>query len=312
MLPHNKLFSTICIVMLILFSKVLPAQELQAKVVVLTQQLPNSVNKKIFTTLQNQLTNLLNNRAWTKDTYNPTERIECNFLLNVEQMTEENIFSATLTVQAARPVYNSSYKSALINFQDNNVTFKYIEYQPIEFNENRVAGTDALAANLTAIFAYYAYIILGMDYDSFSPKGGIEYFRKAQNIVNNAPEARNISGWKNFDGLRNRYWLAENINNNRYNMLHDVVYNYYRKGLDSMYTSPNEARENVLDALSKLQTLNQQFPGLMFVQFFMQERYQELSGIFKTASPSVQARALELLSTLDIANSNKYRNDWKQ
>lgn len=301
----------VCIAAALFVSTSLHAQELQAKVTVLAQKVPSTVDKKIFTTLQTQLTNLINNRKWTSDTYTPQERIECNFLLNIEDVPDENTYKATLTIQAARPVYNASYKSALVNFQDPDVLFKYIEYQPIEFNASRVSGTDPLAANLTATFAYYVYMILGMDYDSFSPKGGAPYFQQAQNIVNNSPESRSITGWKVFDGLRNRYWLNENTVNPKYNTIHDVIYNYYRTGLDQMYENANDARENVIDALSTLQTLSQQNPNLMFVQFFMQTRYSEIAGIFKKASPEVKGRAIELLSQLDVANIARYKADLK-
>ncbi|HRI21929.1 MAG TPA: DUF4835 family protein, partial [Panacibacter sp.] len=160
------------IVAALLWSVALHAQELQAKVTVLSQQIGTTVNKNVFTTMQTQLTNLLNNRKWTGDIFQPQEKIQCNFLLNLQSVSDDNIYKATLTVQAARPVYNSTYQSPLVNFQDADVTFKYQEYQPVEFNENRVGGTDPLSGNLTALFAYYAYIIVGLNYDSFELKGG--------------------------------------------------------------------------------------------------------------------------------------------
>lgn len=286
----------------------LQAQELQAKVTVLSQRVPSSVNKNIFNTLQTQLTNLLNSRKWTNDTYQPTEKIQCNFLVNLASVVSPDVYQASLTVQAARPVFNSSYQSALINFQDADFTFKYVEYQPVDFNENQVQGADALTANLTAVFAYYAYMILGLDYDSFSPKGGVPYFTKAQNIVNNAPEDRNITGWKSFDGVRNRYWLAENIMNARYNIIHDVFYGYYRSGLDSMYSNDASAREGALDALSKLQAFNQENPATMIEQFFVQNRSQEFVGLFKNADPMIKSRAINILSQLDVANIANYQN----
>jgi hypothetical protein len=286
----------------------LRAQELQAKVTVLAQRVNSTVNKNIFTTLQTQLTNLLNNRRWTTDVYQPNEKIQCNFLVNIESVVSDNVYKATLTVQAARPIFNSTYQSALINFQDPDFTFKYVEFQPVEFNDNQVQGTDALAANLTATFAYYVYMILGFDYDSYAIKGGVPYFTKAQNIINNAPEAREINGWRSFDGNRNRYWLTENIMNNRYNVMHDVLYGYYRSCLDSMYSSQDNARANALAALTKLQGLNQENPATMIVQFFVQNRAQEFIGIFKTADPMQKTRAAEILSQVDIANSNNYKN----
>lgn len=278
---------------------------------VLANRVPTTVDKKIFQTLQTQLTNFINNRKWTGDAFQPTERIQCSFLLNIENVVETNVYQASLTIQAARPVYNSSYSTALINFQDADVTFRYVEYQPVEFNENRVQGTDPLASNLTATFAYYLNIILGLDYDSFSAKSGDVFFQKSQNIVNNAPENRGISGWKAFDGLRNRYWLTENLLNTRYNVVHDVIYNYYRQGLDNMYENENEARTQILNALIQLQAVNQENPNSMVVQFFMAGKSIELIRIFKKAAPPDRSRAIETLQKLDVANTSKYQQELK-
>jgi hypothetical protein len=286
-------------------------QELQARVTVNASRVPTTVDKKVFTTLQNQLTNFLNNRKWTSDVYQPQEKIECSFLLNIERVVETNVYKAAMTIQAARPVYNSSYNTALINFQDADVTFRYIEYQPIEFNENRIQGTDPLAGNLTATFAYYVYTILGLDYSSFGPKGGDPFFQKAQNIVNNAPEGREISGWKPFDGLRNRYWLNENLMNSRYNLVHDVIYNYYRQGMDNMYSNEANAREQILQALTQLQAVNQENPNSMVVQFFMQGKSQELIKIFKKAPGQDKVLAVELLQKLDVPNAASYKQEIK-
>ncbi len=287
------------------------AQELQAKVTVLSQQIGTNVNENAFATLQTQLTNLLNNRKWTGDVFQAQEKIQCNFLLNLQSAGDDNTYKASLTVQAGRPVYNTTYQSQLVNFQDVDVTFKYIEYQPVEFNENRVGGTDPLTGNLTAVIAYYVYIILGLDYDSFQLKGGAQYFQKAQNIVTNAPEERNISGWKAFDGTRNRYWLANNVTNNKLNIIHDIFYAYYRMGLDNLYSNEMNARVNILNALSKLQDFNQQNPNTMILQFFMQNRSDELIGVFKKADPGTKARAREILSIIDVGNTTKYQTELK-
>ena len=287
------------------------AQEFQAKVTVVATRVPTTVDKKIFTTLQTQLTNFINNRKWTSETWQPNEKIECSFLLNIESVVETNVYKASMTIQAARPVFSSSYSSALVNFMDADVTFRYVEYQPVEFNENRVQGSDALAGNLTATFAYYANIILGLDYDSFSPKGGDLYFQKANNIVNNAPESKNISGWKAFDGSRNRYWLAENILNTRFNLIHDVIYKYYRDGLDHMYDNEADGRAQMLSALSILQNLNQENPNTMIIQFFMSGRSQELIKAFKKLPQQDKTKAAEILSKLDVPNLSKYQSELK-
>ncbi|RYG33860.1 MAG: DUF4835 family protein, partial [Chitinophagaceae bacterium] len=169
------------------------AQELQARITVITGQISTQVNKNVFQTLQSSLTSFINNRKWTSDAFLPAEKIQCNFLLNIEQDLGNNVFRGKLTVQAARPIFNSTYDSPLINYLDDDVVFRYQEFQPIEFNENRIQGSDPMAANLPAIMAYYVNIILGFDYGSFGLRGGDAFFKKAWNIVNNAPESRDIT-----------------------------------------------------------------------------------------------------------------------
>ena len=303
----------IIILSLALFSlpELLNAQELKAKVTVMAARVATTVDRKIFTTLQTQLNNFMNNRKWTNDVFQENDKIECSFIINIESAVEPNIYKASLTIQAARPVFNASYQSALVNFIDPELLFKYVEFQPVEFNENRVQGTDAGVANLTAVLAYYAYMIIGLDYDSFSPKSGESYFRKAQNIVNNAPEGSKIAGWRMFDGLRNRYWLNENLINTKFNIIHDVIYTYYRAGLDKMIENENEARANILQALIQLNALNKENPNSMILQFFMQGKTTELIGIFKKGSFEEKQKAVELLSLLDIPNANKYKEELK-
>ena len=217
---------------------------------VISNRVNNTADKKAFTTLQTALNDFVNNRKWSNDNYTANEKIDCSFLLNLESTGEPNVYKASLTIQSGRPVFNTSYVSPVINYQDNDVTFKYVEFQQLEFNENRVSGTDPLVSNLTAVFAYWIDMVLGFDYDSFSPRGGNAYFVKAQNIVNNAPEGRNISGWKPFDGTRNRYWLAENLLNSKYTIFHDAIYNYYRMGMDKLYEQEATARLNILNVLT--------------------------------------------------------------
>jgi hypothetical protein len=288
-------------------SHVISAQELQAKFTVNAAKVSTKVDKKIFQTLQASLTNLLNNRKWTSDVYQPQEKIKCNFLLNIDEDKGNNVYKASLVVQAARPVYNSTYESPLINFQDADVVFKYVEFQPIEFNENRIQGNDPMAANLTAVIAYYVNIILGLDYDSFSPRGGDPYFQKAQFIVNNAPESRDISGWKAFDGLRNRFKLAQNLTDSRFTLVHDAIYSYYRSGMDIIFENEDEGRNGVLNALNFLNTINQENPNSMFIQLFFQGKSNELVKLFSKASPDVKSRAKDFLLKMDLTNASVYK-----
>jgi hypothetical protein len=285
------------------------AQELQGKITVIAQRVSTQTDKKIFQTLQTALNNFIFNRKWTKEDFKPNERIRCNFLLNIEAGIDQNTYRAGLTVQAARPIYNSSYESPLVNFIDENIAFKYIEYQAVEFNENRVSGSDPMISNLSAVLAYYVYIIIGMDYDSFSLRGGDPYFQKALNIMTNAPEGRDITGWKAFDGLRNRYWLAENLTNSRYTFFHEAIYNYYRLGFDNYYENEPVGRTAILNSLGFLNNVNNENPNTMFLQFFFQGKSNELIQVFKKGQPEEKIRASELLQKLDISNAANYRQE---
>jgi hypothetical protein len=298
-----------CLVIVTAGTTAARAQELKANVTVLANRVGSNVDKHVFQTLQTALYDFLNSRKWTNESFGNNEKIACNFLLNVTGAQDNNTYSATLTVQAGRPIFNSSYQSPLINFMDESVSFRYIQFQALDFNENRVQGTDPLAANLTAVIAYYVYTILGLDFDSFSLRGGDPYYQKALNIVNNAPEGSNVTGWKAFDGVRNRYWLSENLTNSKYNPLHDAIYNYYRLGLDQMYDHENDARTSMLSALISLNNINTEFPNIMFMQFFFQGKATEMSNVFKRANPDEKSRALDLLTRMDIPNITRYKQD---
>ncbi len=304
----RKLFS-LCLLLIISFES-LQAQELQARITVNANRVGSQVDKKIFQTLQTALNNFVNSRKWTNETFQPNERIVCNFLLNINQ-AENNVFQSSLTIQAARPVFNSTYETPLINFIDENVSFRYVEYQPVEFNENRVSGTDPAASNLTAILAFYINIILGLDFDSFSLRGGDPYFQKAQTIVNNAPDGRDILGWRAFDGLRNRYWLMENLTNSRYALIHDALYSYYRLGMDNMYDNETEGRNAIMNTLNLLNNINKEAPNIMILQFFFLGKSNEFVKIFKKAPADERSRAAEILTRLDITNANTYKQELK-
>jgi Domain of unknown function (DUF4835) len=301
---HKKLLVSLAFIVFVFTSQ---AQEIQARLSVIVSKVSSQVDKKIFLTLQTALTNFLNNRRWTNDVFQPGEKIQCNFLMTIEQDLGNNVFKGKLTAQAARPIYNTSYDSPIMNYLDDNITFRYVEFQPIEFNENRVQGNDPLAANLTAVFAYYVNIILGLDYDSFSLKGGDTYFQKAWNIVNNAPENNDIGGWKSYESLRNRYWLAENFNSSRFGLMHDAIYSYYRSGMDIFYENEDAGRTGILNCLNFLNTINNENPNSMALQFFFQGKSNELVKVFSKANAEMKSRARDLLTKLDITNAAAYK-----
>ena len=301
---HKKILFASIFIFLILNA---PAQEIQARLSVTAGKISSQVDKKIFQTLQTSLTNFINNRRWTNDAFKPGEKIQCNFLLSIEQDFSNNVFKGKLTVQAARPVFNSTYDSPIINFLDDNITFRYIEFQPIEFNENRVQGNDPVAANLPAIFAYYINLILGFDYNSFSLRGGEVYFQRAWNIVNNAPEGKDITGWKSFESQRNRYWLAENLNNNRFALMYDVIYSYYRSGLDMFFENEEIGRIGIMNSVNYLKTINADNPNSMILQFFFQGKSNELVKVFSKANADMKSMAKTILEKLDLTNASVYK-----
>jgi len=293
--------------LIILTCRSLHAQELSATVNVQTSKIENQIDTKIFTQFQKQLKDFINQRKWTSDVFALEEKIDCSFYITIESIVSPGVYEAKLSVVANRPVYNANYTTPLLNLQDANFTFKYQLAQPMEFNENRVQGADPLEANLTAVIAYYINIIIGLDYDSFAPKAGMPYFNKALNIVYNAPEGSGISGWKSYDGQRNRYILVDNLTKSGFDKLHDVIYSYNREGLDQMADKPEIARAAILNALMGMQEINDANVNSMAVPILMQGKFTEIVGIFGNADKSMKKQLLNTLSVIDIANINRYK-----
>lgn len=281
-----------------LFATGLQAQEFQCAVSV-TSPSVQGTNKKVFETLQTALTELMNTQRWTEHQFKQEERIECNFIFNITELVSADDFKATLQIQARRPILNTNYNSVLLNLQDNDVQFRYVEFQPLVFNPNSFDN------NLIAIMAYYAYVILGLDYDSFSPMGGNEFYRKAEQIVSRAQSTAE-RGWKSFENQRNRYWLIENALNEIHRPLRQCTYTYYRKGLDQMTEKSEATRQQIYSALETLRKVQRQTPGSYFLQLFFTAHSDELVNIYSEAVPMEKSKLLELLTEIDPANSNKY------
>lgn len=274
------------------------AQELNCQVSVLTPQIQES-NKTIFETLQNQIRDFMNNRKWTGDNYENSERIECSMIINVTERVSTEDFKATIQIQSRRPIFNTSYNSPMINHQDNDFNFRYVQDQILDFDENSI-GT-----NLTATLAYYAYIIIGLDYDSYSADGGTPYFMKAQTIVNNA---QNMSerGWKAFENQRNRYWLVENLLNAQFRPMRSCIYKYHRLGFDKMNDNVNEARATILDALKPLRNVYNDRPNSFFMQFFFNAKADELVNLYQQGTNDEKTQVSQLLIQIDPGNIAKY------
>jgi hypothetical protein len=276
------------------------AQELNCTVSVLSQGVQLS-DKRIFKTMETAIREFMTNKRWTNDVFQRDERIELNLTFNITKFTMPDEMAGTLQIQSRRPTYNSNYGSVVMNFIDQDISFRYLEYQPIEFADN------AYISGLASLLGYYAYVALAMDYDSFSPEGGTAMWQKAQQVVNNAITDP-AKGWKGTDiPPRNRYWLVENYLNPIYSPLRQANYLYHRQGMDNMYDKMDLGRTNIMEALRKIQTVNKQRPSSYNVQLFFNAKADELINIYQQATPTEKAAVLQLLGELDPTNSNKYK-----
>lgn len=287
-------------ILVLFFAGRLAAQELNCRVTV--NALPAAqqvIDKRVFQSLQKQVYEFMNNTQWTTDQFKRDEKIDCNILININKVTPPDEFEASITVQSERPIFNSSYKSVLMNYQDNDFTFRYLEYQQFLYSEN------SYLSNLTSVLAYYAYVILAMDYDSYSFKGGTPYWQKAQTIVQFAQNASE-KGWRSSDGFRNRYWLVENILNPVFEPMRQVTYNYHLKGMDIMYDQLDAGRTAILDCLDLLLKVHKARPASFNMQVFFNAKTQEIINIFSEALPADKNRAINVLNQIDATNQNKY------
>ncbi len=290
---------TLLILFLLCGLSAMKAQELNCTVQVNAPQVQGQ-DKQVFETLKKEITEFMNNTKWTQDQFLNQERIECSIMITVTEHSMSDDFTASLQVQTRRPVYKSSYNSTLINFNDENFSFKYVEFEPLEFNEQTFTST------LTSALAFYANIIIGLDYDSYGSFAGAPYFQKAQNIVTNAQMAKE-KGWKAFEGTRNRYWLAENLNNVQIKDIHDVFYIYHRSGLDIMQQNMVEGRTAIMESLGILRKVNMAKPNSLILQTFFAAKADELVNIFSEANSDEKSRAFNLLNEMDPTNINKYQ-----
>lgn len=292
---------TFALLFTLILVKPLTAQELNCKVTVLTQRL-QTADKKIFSTLQTSIFEFMNNRKWTDDVFQPEERIECSMLINVTDELGSNQYKATVSIQVSRTAFNTSYSTPILNYADKDWVFTYVEYQPLEFNENQF--TD----NLTSMLAFYAYYIIGLDYDTYSLQGGTPYFQDAQTVLNNVPSnlGDNAPGWKPTDGQRNRYWMLENTLSPKFEVMREINYQYHIKGLDVMYENTTNGRQVILAMLKKMQPIVERYPNAMIIQMWFDAKREELIKMFTGAPPAEKIQAYNLLVKLDATNQDKY------
>ncbi len=285
--------------LLILITLAAGAQDLNCTVEVITSQVQIS-NKQIFDDMKTGITQFMNNRKWVSDDIQPNEKIDCVFQFNISKAEIDN-FKATLTIQSTRPVYGSSYNTPLFRYIDKEVEFTYVQFQNFDFQEN------AYSSNLTSILAFYAYLIIGTDYDSYSLKGGDEYLKKAQQV---RQAAQNVPGWNPNDGngTQNRYYLIENMLDPRFQDLRTASYIYHIKGMDIMHKSPEQGRGQVYESLKSVKKVYDQLPNSFVLRMFFNAKRDELIAIFTEGSPTEKNRAADLLGNMDISNKSKYED----
>ena len=290
------------IIFLVLLPVIINAQELNCNIQISAQRIQGS-NRQVFESMQKDLFEFMNNTVWTNHIFNYAERIDCNILINLTDQLSADEFKGTIQIQLSRPVFNTTYSSTLLNFIDNNFQFKYVEFQPLEFDPN------TYKSSLISVLAYYTYMVLGFDYDSFAPMGGTEFFQMAEKIFTNAQNAPE-PGWKPYDGSRNRnrYWLVKNVLDKEYEGVRQFIYEYYINGLDKMESKAPEARTSMVESLKLIQDVYRKKPDpfMYLVQVVMDAKSDELINIYSAAFPEEKGRVVEILTEIDPANKAKY------
>lgn len=273
-------------------------QELNCMISVVSQSVQGS-NREVYDNMQKAMNEFINNQNWTDHIYKDEERIQCQLMFNITDKISDNEFVGTLQIQSSRPIYGTSQTTVMFNHRDNDIHFKYNDFEPLRYNETQ------FTTNLVSLLAYYVNIILGLDYDSFAPEGGSLFFQRAETIRNNAQNAAE-SGWKAFESTRNRYWLIENLLNDKYRSVRSCLYRYHRMGLDRMVERIDEARAEIADALIEIRPAYRENPTAMIFQVFFTAKSDEIVNIFSQSFPDEKNRVVSALKEIDPANTTKW------
>jgi hypothetical protein len=276
------------------------SQELKCLVQVNAQQIQGT-NKQKFENLQKAIYEFMNNTKWTNGIFAIDEKIECTIQINLTEETATDRYKGTMQIQSNRPVYGTSYNSVLINYRDADIEFAYTEFQPMDFNEN------TYTSEITSLLAYYAYTIIGFDYDTFSENGGNEFFTKSEKIVQNAQNSRS-SGWKAFENKRNRYWLTENLLNSKYQSTRTFMYQYHRLGIDLMATKLVEGRQTITESFKLLQKVYRDKPDaqMAYLSIIFDAKADEFANLYTEATPDEKNIVYKILIEINPTNTNKY------
>ncbi len=289
------LFSFLLLLLTVPFTR---AQELNATVKVIAPKLRNT-DPKVFKTLEQALSEFLNGQKWTNDQFEDDERIKCNFQLTIQEELSNNRFKAELAVKSFRPIYNSDQETVLFSHLDKDLTFTYQEFQPIQYVR------DNYTDELSHTFAFYVYTILGLDYDSFAPKGGTPFFQELQSIVNVAP--RSADGWVDDSKKRNRFQIMKSLTDPRAMPFHDAMYEYHRLGLDVMAEDVTGGRAKILDALRKIDRVYADYREAFILQIFVNSKTNELVEIFKPAPANEKSAFVNIFTKIDASRAHVFR-----
>jgi hypothetical protein len=274
------------------------SQELNCQVQVNASQIQGS-NTRVYQSMESDIRDFVNNQKWTEDEFKQDERIKCSMLITINSTDGNSRYEATIQVTSSRPVFNSDYESPILNINDQNFDFQYVENTPLLFSP------DQFRSNLTSVLAYYANVIIAYDYDTFSFKGGETYFNVAQQIVTNAQNTT-YSGWRAIDSDRNRYWLMENMLSPRFVPLREAYYMYHRLGLDIMYDNVIQGRSEITNSLELIEKVHQATPLAYATQVFFLAKASEIVNIYSQAAPQEKTAAYNILQKVDPGNLSKY------
>lgn len=274
------------------------AQELNTRVQILAPTI-NNANRRSLDVLQNTIRDFMNNNKWTTETYLPQEKIDCNLVINITAWDGNATYTAEAQIQSSRPVFGSSYSTTLLNMSDKDFAFTFNEGQAVDFSDQNFLN------NLSSLLGFYAYTIIGLDKDSFSKMGGTPYYQKALNLINLAQTAGG-KGWRPVDGLRNRYWLNENLLNNSFKGLRTFIYEYHLNGLDKMQANANNGTKSILSSLNDLKQFDKQKLGSIFPNIYFAAKADEITNVLSLADPQDKIKAYNLLVEIDAPNTGKY------
>jgi hypothetical protein len=286
-------------IVLLLFGLNSNAQELNCLVNINFEEIGVS-NRQVFETMQNAIFEYMNNTKWTSSVYKNHEKINCSITINILEVPSANRYKGSLQLQVSRPIYNSTYSTSILNFNDNDVSFVYEEYQPLVYNENN------FDSNLVSLLTFYAYTIIGYEADTFGYKGGENFFKLAENVVNVAQQGGGI-GWNKIDGNYTRYQLNENLLSPVYDQYRKTVYEYHLHGLDRMVDFKREAKEAIGKSIADLQYLYNDRPNTFLIRVFMDTKSDEIVDIFSDGPRIDTSELREALAKIYPSYDEKWK-----